>query len=322
MINRVVLLLSVFFVSSSVWAGTMGALPPICNKLNVLQPCATNQWLIEAQSLYLKSLYSDNFAFSPASAGGLNNSNTDSNWGYRLTAGYRTNKGNDITVSWFDYSNKNRTAPLTGSYTQLTGTGALVVTAPYSQLLANKLSQLNVDFNQKIIFSDKVRADISTGLQYSKLRVDHTDYFNIPPVYFATTQGVSSDTSNDYSGVGPRFAMSYSYRIIPSLQIVAGASTSLLYGSSRYNMSTLYGNGLIASSIFGSKKNLVPEFEAKLGANYSHPLPQGTVNIEGGYNLMQYWGAIQAVLSGPMQLAEANFGLSGPYISMKWIGNA
>ncbi|MDP1603475.1 MAG: Lpg1974 family pore-forming outer membrane protein [Legionella sp.] len=299
-------------------AGTAG---PICTSNPVTIPCQVSQWELGVQALYLKPAYSYTLGYASTTTGiGTQKIEPDWGWGYRLLGAYHFNTGNDITLNWSHYDVDSQLGLYSGQYLQLP---VGVISANYQLFLNNKYDEINLVMGQQVNLSQVKSARFYTGLKFADLRVDGTNTYAVAPAFIAVTGGSARDlTSTDFNGVGPVMGVDYAFNLSPRLSITANTAGSLLYGTSRYNFSTGYANGLVVSTIYGSKRIVVPGVEAKLGANYAYELAQGMLNVEGGYQAINYFSALQGRPLTTSSVLNSDFGLFGPYLGVKWIGNA
>lgn len=319
MLKKILLTLLIMSVSHFVVAGTMGAAVSPCKADAVTIPCPAQSWELGVQGLYLKPQYSAS-AFLPSVSGGFREVDPGWDWGYRLEGAYHFNMGNDLTINWLHYDANSNLGTFAGAYVQLLPVGAIVVGAPFNSFLNNRLEQANIQLGQHVDFSQNQSGRFYAGLQYTTIQLDATNNFQIPALFAAAIISARTDNNSDFKGVGPSVGMDYSYNIIPGFKLLANAAGSLLYGTTRLENSTIYGNGLIASSLYLNKKSVIPEFEAKLGISYAQLIAHGSLAIEGGYQALEFLDGLQTFLPTGV-IASNNFGLYGPYIEAKWIGN-
>ena len=73
-----------------------------------------------------------------------------------------------------------------------------------------------------------------------------------------------------------------------------------------------------------SQKLVVPSLEAKLGLKYVYECPTGVLNLEGGYQAINYFNALETgrEITFSSNRNSSNFSFYGPYFGAKWIGNA
>jgi hypothetical protein len=299
-------------------AGTMGS---ACALGASTVPCEANKWELGIQALFLKPVYGYALGYAQTTTSiAVQKIQPDWGWGYRLLGAYHFNTGNDISLNWSHYDVDGRLGGYTGQYLQLP-TG--VVSANYGLFLSNKYDQINLVMGQKVNLSQVKSAHFYAGLQFADLRMDASNTYSVAPAFISATGGGAKDlNSTDFNGVGPVIGVDYAYNLSQSLSITANTAGSLLYGTSRYNFATSYANGLVVSALYGTRKIIVPGLEAKLGANYAYELAQGMLNVEGGYQVINYFDALQGRPLTTGNVVNSDFGLFGPYLGVKWIANA
>lgn len=316
MLKKTSLTLLGLLCSSLGFAGSMG---PVCAPGNVTVPCQADKWDLGVQALYLRPLYSRDMAYTPVGSNiFLNEPQPDWHWGYRIEGSWHFNAGSDITLNWSHYDADNYAGTFPGFYSL----GSLSVATPYDLNLDNQYDQVNLVLGQLGDASVKSSAHFYGGLQYANIRVDRTHNYVVSPALAGLVGGAVYDLNNsDFKGVGPVAGIDYAYGISRSLSVTANTAASILYGTSRLNFATAYGNGFVPVAVYNSRKMIVPSFEAKLGANYAHYMGNGRINLEGGYQVVNYFNALPSRnLSGAVS-HNNNFGMYGPYVGLKWLGS-
>ncbi|ASQ44687.1 Lpg1974 family pore-forming outer membrane protein [Legionella clemsonensis] len=307
MLKKTTLAILGLAASSLVSAGSMG---PTCVPGDVTVPCEVKKWDIGVQALYLQPVYSLHRGYELTPVGTLREIDEDWDWGYRLEGSYHFNTGNDITMTWVHFDNESDHYGYAG-FTPFTGP------LPFALSLDTRFDQVNLVMGQHVDMGLVKNARFYGGLQYARIRRD-MDYTYTP----LPATGFFQERDADFNGVGPVVGIDYSYDLINGFSITANGAASLLYGSSRYNDSfILVPANLVAVDIYASKKSIVPSLEAKLGLNYAHEMAQGTFNIEGGYQVINYFDALHALDLNCNCLQNSDFGLYGPYLGVKWVGN-
>lgn len=316
-------------VSGLASAGMYSTPPaPTCTPGDVTVPCVANMWDIGVQALYLNTTYSRGLAYQLNTTGTLREVDPDGGWGYRLEGSYHFGTGNDITFDWTHYDVNDTLLGYRGSYPLLTIFGPVTVPANYSLYLDNKFDQVNMVLGQHTDMGLLKNARFYGGFQYADIRVKGLQTFSVSPAVVSAIGGVRGQYQTDFNGVGPVIGIDYSYDLTPAFSITANTATSILFGTARTDNSVLYNNGLVPVDIYGSKKSIVPSLQAKLGANYAFPLAYGILNIEGGYEVINYFNALQNQtpginnVFGTRGVATNDFSLYGPYFGLKWLGNA
>ncbi|MGQ3890729.1 Lpg1974 family pore-forming outer membrane protein [Legionella sp. CNM-4043-24] len=291
---------------------------PTCTPGDVTVPCEATKWDVGIQALYLQPLYSSGLTYVTLGDNNYHNVDADWGWGYRLQGSYHYNTGSDITINWSHYDVDGLLGRFNGSYIQLTP-APVAIPAQYNLYLDNQYDQVNLVFGQHVDMGLVKNARFYTGLQYARIQVEANRIFEVPAIFSAATRGGARRVgSADFNGMGPVIGIDYSYDLSHGLSLTANTAASLLYGSARVSVATSYNNGLVVASEYGSTKKMTTGLEAKLGANYAYEMAQGVLNLEGGYQTVNYFNVLNTgLLSG-----TTNFGLYGPYFGVKWLGNA
>lgn len=296
-------------------AGTMG---PVCTPGNVTVPCEANQWDLGIQALYLQTIYGA--SKERAAVNRFNDVDNDWSWGFRAEGSYHYNTGSDISVNWTHYSSDTGQAGFIGLIP------VSPFTSPFAQANQNRLDQINVVAGQHVDVGLVKKMRFYGGMQYANIQAEATNYY--PAAFIGSlliTSPISLFDNTDFKGLGPVLGIDYSYNITPAFSVTANGATSILYGTSRFDAGYVAENvNLVLASRYRAIKKIVPAVEAKLGLNYAYNMPQGVLNLEGGYQVINYFNALQAQplqnLAGPT--LSTNYGLFGPYFGFKYLGNA
>lgn len=292
---------------------------PTCSAEGLTIPCEMRLWDLGIQALYLKPSFGSAIGYtSTAIPQGINPA---WNWGYRLQGSYHLNTGNDLTMNWSHYDGNTGAHNYQGQF-PLINIG--IIAAPYQLLLNTKYDQVNLVVGQHINAGPMRHARFYGGLQYASFKVDENSYYQSSPLFIPITGGnVIDSNAMDFNGVGPVFGVDYVLGLTPRWSINANTSGSLVYGTSRFNYATAYGNGLVARAFYGSQKFIIPSLEAKLGANYAYQMPTGVLNVEGGYQAVNYFNALRtSPTPGIVGMGRSDFGMFGPYFGIRWLGVA
>lgn len=323
MLKKTLSILSLVYGGFAV-AGTMG---PVCTPGNVTVPCEANQWEFGVQALYLETAYNHSIGTSPVATAALVNHSVESdwNWGFLLNGAYHFGTGSDVALNWTHIKDNSHPGTFSGQYLQLvSATAGIQNTLPYALSLENQYDQVNLVMGQHVDMSARKHARFYGGVQYARMSLDGASNFNLTTPAFLTVTGggVNNFISSDFSGAGPTLGIDYAYDLIPGLSITANTASSMLYGTTRFKASTVYNNSLVAASTYARRLTLVPGLEAKLGASYAYNLSNSQLNLIGGYQVTNYFHALQArpVTNGGIN--TSNYALHGPYFGVKWLGNA
>jgi hypothetical protein len=305
-------------------AGTMG---PACVPESVTVPCAAQLWDLGAEALYFRSMFGAQktyqLKFDPTTASlapRIKDVRNDWDWGYRLTGSYHFNTGNDVTVNWTHFHSNARAANI---LTLIAGTDLLM---PSDFVGKDRFDQVNIVMGQHVDLGMRDHMRFYAGMQYANIQAMAQTFITNPAIVAAVGSPLNLFDNTDYKGFGPSIGIDYSYDIYNGLSLTANGSGSILYGTSRYHEGLVVTDfNLIEAQVYARKKAVVPSLEAKLGLNYAYNFAQGTVNINAGYQAINYFSVLT---TQPFQMltnldfASVNYGLFGPYFGLKYVGNA
>jgi len=303
------------FGSSAVFAGSMG---PVCSAVNVTVPCEATAWDFGAKALYLKPSVNVDSGFS--TNGNAPTNAPKYNWGFEIEGSYHFNTGNDLNINWYHLSKSNSNSfgaqpayafndPITGAFTS-TVEGGNSSTDP-------KWDAVNFEFGQHVDFGDNKAIRFHGGAQYARL-ANNTSLNAGELIHFGTTTtsyDFTSVVNKTYNGFGPRVGMDMSYDWGNGLGIYANGATAILAGTRATNGTYTDSRH---NSIGGSSSDtvIVPALDAKLGATYTYAMAQGDLTLDAGWMWVNYFDVHNDASS-----SASNFGLQGPFIGLKWLGN-
>ncbi len=290
-----------------------------CVPGDVTVPCEAKKWDIGARALYFKPIYGAErgYEFSPLNSYKAVEGEWD--WGYQLEGSFHFNSGNDISMTWMHYDISSQASNYAGA------TPYSLSLVPFNLSLDNRFDQVNLVLGQYTDLGLLKNARFYGGLQYANIRVDTLNqYGSIPPVLAPLVLGgISLYRNTDFNGVGPVMGIDYSYDLTSGFSLTANAAGSLLYGTNRYSAGFIFSpSGVVPRSAYATKKAIIPSLETKLGINYAYEAMQGLINFEAGYQVLNYFDALET--RGAIGFSSAstnNFGLYGPYLGLKWISN-
>lgn len=316
--------------SSAVFAGSMG---PVCSAVNVTVPCETTAWDFGAKALYLQPTlsggYSETTVGAAAGSAGQFGRNAQYNWGFMIEGSYHFNTGNDLNLNWYHLSNSSTRNFAGGGLLPISlGPLATIAIAPGASTVSidPQWDAVNIEVGQHVDFGENKSIRFHGGGQYARLT--NTTTFSGSNTVSATTPfgplaGVYSSSGSmnpTYNGFGPRLGADMAYDWGNGLGLYANGAAAILAGSSKF--STAYSDSLgNVVSTNSSKTVVVPAIDAKLGATYTYAMAQGDLTLDAGWMWVNYFSVNQnpgSLLAGG---ADGDFGLQGPFIGLKWLGN-
>jgi hypothetical protein len=323
MLNRKSIILLGLIGSNLGFAGTMG---PVCAPGSVTVPCEAKMWDLGVQALYLQRVTTSGEAYRalpPSNSNTVYDTYKSWDWGYRLEGSYHFNTGNDIDVNWTHFNDYLTRGDLIGTYP---ATGA--TPQRFSEINTSYYDQVNVVLGQHADFGLVKKMRFYGGLQYAAIELNKNNYFiNSFTIAGPTVVSGQQFDNTEFKGVGPVWGIDYSYDLNSTWSVTANGAASILLGHSKYNngyLATPAGaSSFVIQAVYGSKSLIVPSLEAKLGLNYAYTMPQGTLNVQGGYQAVNYFNALQAqflqVVGG---VRSESYGLFGPYFGVTYVGAA
>ncbi|CAM2738754.1 Lpg1974 family pore-forming outer membrane protein [Legionella worsleiensis] len=325
MLKKTTLAVFVLALSGVAGAGTMG---PTCAPGHVTVPCEAKLWDVGVQALYLRQIHDADKAYQHdvLPFNGYREATNEWDWGYRLAGSYHFNTGNDVTMTWIHYTNNSNPDGFVG----LIPFSPLLppLSSSYSLQNTTYFNQVNLVVGEHTDFGLVKHIRFYGGLQYASVDSQAIASYSQSPVQLVSSgvTAIYQYDKSDFNGVGPVAGIDYSYDLTSSFSLTANAAGSILYGTTRLdNEFTGKPVGIVLADRYGSKKAIVPSMEVKLGVNYVHALAQGQLNLEGGYQLVNYFNALQSLgIDGytTNRIVSSDYALSGPYFGVKYLGNA
>ena len=296
------------FSSSAVFAGAMG---PICSPGNVTVPCEHQGWDVGGKALYLQSSWGAlNFPYYQTinNVENFHNESTPWDWGFMLEGSYHFATGHDVNLNWYHVSD-NHTDAFVGTFHNATVSGS--VTGPTQFDTKPRWDAINLEFGQHVDYSQAFSVRYHAGFEYVRIdfKVVGMGYVSPSPYLYTATRSIS------YNGFGPRVGADAFYSFGNGLSVYAKSGVGMYAGSSKFGF-TLKPLSLGQT---GSSMIVVPELEAKAGATYTYSTAYGDISLDGGWMWINYFNPMTYGDDG--EVHSVNFGLQGPYLGLKWVGN-
>jgi hypothetical protein len=332
-------------LASSAFAGTMG---PVCVPGNVTVPCPSNAWDLGAQALYLNPTIAGDLTYLDGYQGTqgfdvYNNRGNQWRWGFQIEGSYHYGTGNDIDATWY-HLNATVHNNFNSSIFDTTFINAQLGAPPtYLQTATNQLStsptwdQVNVEFGQHVDFSDTSKARFHAGVEYARVKINSVNNAHWYDGGFVGIVYQQEQIRSTFNGFGPRGGLDLMYAFKNGVQIYGKSTVSLLIGHSGWTGSVVANHNASRHNFTtecynGTAKRLVPEMEAKLGANYTWTMAYGDVTFDIGYMWLNYFNVLDGIHETNNVSADVantrsdkrglnDFGLDGLYLGLKWLGN-
>lgn len=300
--------------SSAVFAGTMG---PVCTPGNVTVPCECAAWDFGVQALYLRPVYNADFGYHQPFFTGFNQHHQDIDydwgWGFKLEGSYHFSTGNDININWYHFDNDTDEHFLnsTNAFTSFFGTSAY----PFNSEIDTKWDAVNFEFGQHVDFGEFKNIRFHGGAQYVRIENELSQNPVGIPVF--------ANFESKFNGLGPRVGLDMSYDWGNGFSVYANGASALLVGQSKFNDNFTVGTPAFGTFFGGngSKTEIVPELEAKLGIQYGYTMAQGNLTLDAGYMVVNYFNALHGSDTFTSNLDQSDFAMHGPYVGLKWVSN-
>ncbi|MDR3502245.1 MAG: Lpg1974 family pore-forming outer membrane protein [Legionella sp.] len=290
--------------SAAAFAGTMG---PVCTPGNVTVPCERTAWDISGQAIDLQIANNNQFLGLPDVNGNFRD-HTRWNWGFQLEGSYHFNTGNDVTLTWYHLDTGTHRFGFDSAFDG----SAFEVAAATSY----KWDAVNGELGQFVDFSANKKMRFHGGFQWARAKHNAGWATIVAPATVATVGGISTQ----FNGFGPRTGLDMNYVFGNGFGIYAKTAAALLVGNTKFQSAFLE-TGVPAVGFHGSKTAIIPELEAKLGANYTYSMAQGDVTLDAGYMWFNYFNGFSHVSAANLASHTTDFGASGPYVGLKYVGN-
>lgn len=300
------------FGSSAVFAGTMG---PVCTPGSVTVPCEHTAWDFGAQALYLQPSYS-NYGYTGITLTDgvetFQNATPNWAWGFKLEGSYHFSTGNDLDINWYHFNNTSTHTMPDGSFDPFIDAFPANVAAS----LQSNWNAVNAEFGQHVDFGEFKKIRFHGGLQYARINTTTS----VDGTNTAGTIAISDSDSSTYNGIGPRVGADMSYNWGNGFAMYANGAAAVLVGTSSFTRNFSPALDDVVTTLTGSTTKIVPELEAKLGATYTYAMAQGDLTLDAGWMWANYFNA-QTFPTALLLNDQTDFGIQGPYIGLKWVGN-
>ena len=299
------------------FAGNLGL---SCNTEEVTFPCEQSAWAFGADLLYLQyripalGYYGSSVPDRKADKV-FNHFINDWSWGFKLQGSYYFSTGNNIDVNWYHFTNSKTAAlpdnlidPFQNKLTQdVTGTNN------------PRWDEVDADFGQHIDLSNRAELNVHAGVEYVRVRFSggySAQGLIIPSINFSGNVATLRDII--FNGFGPRIGANISYGKIFGFSGYVQTATAALIGQRSFHRKLIYGQSVVITK--GQNDAIVPEIQLKAGIQYTYPMAQSDLIIDGGWFFTNYFHIMhEAVAPGLIHLSD--FSIQGPFIGVRWMGS-
>lgn len=328
--KKTLLAFSAFFASSYALAAFPGSTDPTL--INV--PSLPETFILGGSLLYFQPNFTngdlDYASFNNRVTPFVLNSSTNQilnvepgyQWGWNVYDGYIfPDSGNDINFSFMRLEDEdtNSTLPVDNSKDDFITPIILVNGGQYTGLTDAQatydLDQADASVGQYVDIGCRTRLHAFSGVRWMdldrELQYGFTDT-NFPNEFLGVQE------KSQYEGIGPLVGLDGSYYLGYGFGIVAHTDAALLVGDIKANVNTNFTSSSNAHENFSvnedSKQQLVPVWDAKLGADYTYIFNQNSISsltLEIGYQASHYYNAVEKLYTDrtPPASADNKFGL-------------
>ncbi len=287
---------------------------PACTPGAVTVPCERTAFDLGFTAYWLEPVTDNSFMYETVTVVGDTTTfnqhvvDEDYDFGFTLEGSYHWGTGNDFTLSWTRFDNDNDSALIDGNF-------AVRGAEDY------QFDQVIGVIGQHADFGDRYNVRFNAGLQY--VRVDTAQGVRI---HDTRNPAVVADFTNiegsNFSGVGPIAGIDTSWDVMDGFALTGSAAAGLAVGDIDSTTVAWLGNAVIGSVM--SERTIVPTANMKLGVRYTTEVAGGDLNIDAGWAFMGVFHSVRYINAAGIAAGTANtsnFGLQGPYLGVKWIGD-
>ena len=253
-----------------------------------------------------------------------------------IEGAYNFNTGNDLNINWYHINNGNHkylngngfTTPFGSEPSGFSSISETSVSNNDGYVSVNPhWDAVDIEFGQHVDFAENNSVRVHAGFDWARVGYNaQNDQSGTSTVRIATNVAgptpyqFNKNYEASYNGFGPRIGSDYAYDWGNGLGIYANGAFGLLAGTSKYSVTDFQ---IPANTTYGVSKSamiVVPELEGKLGLTYDYATSQGDFSLDVGWMWVNYFGAVKGANFNE-QAVDVNFGLQGPYVGARWVGN-
>lgn len=308
---------------------------------NVTVPCQRSAFQLGIYGMYLLPSYSDQLSYLDSNTVLSNGATTATSqnvhvnehwdWAGMVEGGYHFNCGNDVTVSWL-YTQNSDNQTYNSSGLSFQNAPLIFLNFSYQNRENSKLTfyRLDAEMGQHVDFGEVKDIRFHGGFEYAHF--EFTSRANGTGVSNSAIT-LAKSKSSKFNGIGPRIGMDLSYYVLDGLSIYGKSSIAALVGTTESQNMFAYVNPNTnnQTATFKDKRDnqIVPVIALKLGLKYTVSVYQNVYSLDAGYMWSDYIAiahnlnpTIPSSQTSVGRPSDANFYLQGPYVGIRWLGQA
>ena len=336
-------LLGLGLSSGAAFAAHMDETPmPVSNDINVTAPDQSGMWSFGGtvvlqqptnKAFHYADVTTDTGTF-PFNSSDVDHKEVDQayKWWFGADVTYHfPGNGRDVTLAYEGLHGNEE------DHTSVDPNGSAALTSTFQgfipYLSAEGETDTNYDagdlvFGQKLDVGERIRIHPFMGLRYAHIDMEDTgEYSNFQStgVAYSTEDGKAE---SEFNGIGPRFGSDAQINLGQGFSIRGRLGLSALIGTqdvtyhdtrSLYDTTgALVATGTNSDDYDDNTTRVIPEIDGRLGLNYTYDFDSNmALGVEAGWQVTNYFNAVQDNDFDDDYRQNADFGLQGPYARLQ-----
>lgn len=321
-------------VSSLSFAGSMAGIIVEKSPEKVTLPCQRSSFQLGLYGMYLQPSYSGQLPYIDTNSTVSNSGSTAStqninvnekwDWAAMIEGGFHFNCGNDITVSWLHYKN-DKTQSYRSSSLDIDPITFLYINFPFNGTATTSLTfnRIDIEIGQQVDFGEMMDIRFHGGFEYADF--DFTMTANETGITDTRFTNYKQKTAK-FNGFGPKIGMDLTYNVLDGLSVYGKSSVAALVWTTKSQNQQGFVDPTIPdlTTTFNGKQDnqIVPVIALNVGFQYTWVIFQNVYSLDAGYMWSDYMAIARNLDAETGRPTDANFYLQGPYIGIRWIGQA